>query len=193
MSVPDVRERIDRAINFEKQHKIYFNFLKENPIKLHQSIQIVSPDKSKKLVKFATTYVRHAPDLMVTVRRKACLLEVEPYVEPFFVLAEAFFLSPIEKKENELIMVVSSAYLAHRLFEEVNDVIYSLTGLSILEKDITQANLVVHTLLGENYVNRLDKMIDQIMKEMTGVDSPFNTVEFKEFLDNQNRVEKNLA
>lgn len=177
MSVPEIRAMIQRAIELEFKHKIFLEYLKEHPLNVHNHIKIPAADKPKKLVKFVITYVKHVPDMMASIRRKICSASIEEAIEPFLTLTEAFFLSPPKnpESEDELMSIASSSYLTHRLFEEVNDKVYSIAQFRILDKDLTEANLLIHSVLGEPYANQLDQMIEKIVEQMTGLDSDFQS------------------
>lgn len=169
MSVLVIRELINRAISLERKHKHFLSYLEQNPRELHSSIQTSATDKPHKLVSFVMTYTRHAPELIQKALDSSKRKGLEIYVDPVVNLIVALFEPDREDIEtsDQLMLVASSAYLAHRFIEELNDWLFGTFGHSLVTADYTDANLLIHEILGDTYVNKLERMITQVSREFS--------------------------
>jgi len=164
MSVLEIRALIDRAISIEKKHKYFLTFLEQNPRELHSSIQTSTIDKPFKLVSFVMTYTRHAPELIQRTVDNSKHYGFETYVDPVISLIIALFDTDNSdiKDDDQLLIVVSSAYLTYRFVEELNDWLYGEFGKKLITSDFTDANLLIYAILGDTYAYRLEQMITQV-------------------------------
>ncbi|HEY6130583.1 MAG TPA: hypothetical protein VIV27_01125, partial [Halioglobus sp.] len=55
--------------------------------------------------------------------------------------------------------LLDEAFLAHRLLEEVNDRHIRHLQRPLLLLDMTEANIIVHHLLGDAFANRLEQLV----------------------------------
>jgi hypothetical protein len=46
-------------------------------------------------------------------------------------------------------------YLAHRLLEELNDVLNASYHCPVIPEDMTRSNLIVHHIIGEPFANNM--------------------------------------
>ena len=83
------------------------------------------------------------------------------YAAPFLHMAEDYFLHPPEDLErcSSLEALLDEAFLAHRLLEEVNDHHVRQLGRALMPMDMTEANIIVHHLLGDEFAMRLEELV----------------------------------
>lgn len=175
MSVIEIRSLIQDVIELEQQQSNFLKFLQRHPIDLHDSLKMSGQNRAEKLVSFAMTYARHAPEVMLQVYRKGQMYHLDHITLPVYELMQKmFYTSRIETEEDssdQVMMVVSAAYLTHRLAEELNDWVYELMGNRIISRDYTKPNLVVHSILGDTYVNQLEIMVQQLCQQFRLIQS----------------------
>ncbi|MBN7797109.1 hypothetical protein [Parahaliea mediterranea] len=160
MTTRAIHELIDKAIARERRTHEFQRQLEPGIDALRRRLRLPEPDASAALVDFVIDYVRAAPgalDLAASVGR---YLDFYDYVAPFIYLAEDFFLHPVENSPNAgLQCVLREAFLAHRLIEEVNDHHMRLHQRPLLPIDMTEANIIVHHLLGDAAAIRLESLV----------------------------------
>ena len=76
-------------------------------------------------------------------------------------MAEDYFLAPPEElpSDSGLEALLDEAFLAHRLLEEVNDHHIRHLQRPLLPVDMTEANIIVHHLLGDTFATRLEQLV----------------------------------
>ena len=77
------------------------------------------------------------------------------------VTAKEFLDAPVElvSSEESLEAHMYQAYLAHRLLEELNDVLNASYHCPVIPVDMTRSNLIVHHIIGEPFANQIDGAI----------------------------------
>jgi hypothetical protein len=83
------------------------------------------------------------------------------YAAPFLHMAEDYFLQPPDELPTDggLEALLDEAFLAHRLLEEVNDHHIRHLQRPLLPVDMTEANIIVHHLLGDEFATRLEQLV----------------------------------
>lgn len=163
-------ERIQRiiasAIAHEQKHGIFLKVITANFQKLHGAIALLGSDGKPNaspdaLLSFVMCYIKHVPDFIDAVNKIGKAHNVQEITTPFLRIAEEFFLSPPELVDGHtgLDALLDEAYLAHRIIEEVNDHLMARFGIPLAPMDMTKANLVVHSLIGEPFANDLDHAV----------------------------------
>jgi hypothetical protein len=90
------------------------------------------------------------------------------------VTAKEFLDAPVEvvSDEENLEAHMYQAYLAHRLLEELNDVLNASYHCPVIPVDMTRSNLIVHHIIGEPFANQIDGAIqllnDKLVKAING-------------------------
>ena len=161
-----IRNLIDDAIRHELEHHLFRRVLSDAFPRLHSAIALLdatgesntTPDT---LLQFVVNYIRHVPDFIEAVNKIGRAHNIQVVTTPFLRIAQDFFLSPPELVEGHsgLAALLDEAYLAHRIIEEVNDHILSRFGIPLAPMDMTKANLIVHSLIGEPFANDLDHAV----------------------------------
>ena len=168
-SVDELR-RIRAAVTFATEQEqatgLFLKVLRKNFPKLHGAIALLGADgrpnaTPDNLLAFIIAYIRHVPDFMEAVNKIGELHNIQAVTTPFLRIIGDFFLSPPELVDGHtgLDALLDEAYLAHRIIEEVNDHIFARFGIPLAPMDMTSANLVVHSLIGEPFANDLDHAV----------------------------------
>ncbi|WP_119396182.1 hypothetical protein [Salinibius halmophilus] len=164
MPYKDIRNIIDDAIQHEAETGAFRQILEHNLQHLHPSIQTTSKDVVNSLQFFVIDYMRHVPDCLEVVEQDATELGLEEAMQPFVNVAIDYFLSPPAqiKQRQGLAGLLHTAYLAHRMLEELNDNYLSRTGQPLIPRNLVTANLVVHELIGSELASELEQLISQM-------------------------------
>jgi hypothetical protein len=78
--------------------------------------------------------------------------------------------------------LMDEAYLAHRLFEEVNDRYIARVGMPLIPWDMTLANVVAHQLVGEELANKLDALVQRTVDKMMPAEKSYDSRKFKDYV-----------
>lgn len=82
------------------------------------------------------------------------------------IICEFFEAIDPERLEYGLIGVIDKAYFGHRLFEEFHDRLRLQAGQPLIQWDLALANLIVHSLIGDEYANRLDMAVMEVIDSL---------------------------
>jgi len=148
--------------NSEQQHGWALEkFLRAKASSLHRSINTVETDPVESLIGFVRNYINSSPIDLAEFKRNTIEAHIEAETEPLFNIATDYFLKPLEltEKHTGLLMLMDAAYLSHRLLEEVNDHFLANSNITLCSSDNTQANLIMHALIGEEFANELDTAV----------------------------------
>ncbi|MDZ7925557.1 MAG: hypothetical protein U5M23_16245 [Marinagarivorans sp.] len=161
MSTPNTL-KIRKIINDAKQqdaiNSVLIDFAASKVTLLHHTIKLPSENTAGVLSCFITRYIEHVPDFLDALT--ALMLEANIYEQGsvFLTIAEEFFIAPPEivNEHTGLVALLDEAYLSHRMIEEVSDRILLACGAPLSPMDMNTSNIVVHSLLGEEFANQLD-------------------------------------
>lgn len=130
------------------------------------------------LLAFITDYVDSVPVALELVTRVSKAFGFYRYAASFLHLAEDFFLQPAEDLSYAvgLEALLDESFLAHRLLEEVNDHHPRALGLPLLPVDMTEANIVIHHLLGDELASHLDGLVRFATSGLLGKESAWDHV-----------------
>ncbi|MBX2809106.1 MAG: hypothetical protein KTR20_10795 [Cellvibrionaceae bacterium] len=113
------------------------------------------------LMNFVKHYVNCVPLYFEAVETLAQETHIDDFVQPFLNLAYTYFINPPKclATAKGLKTLLLKAYLAHRMLEEVNDQIATLSGAALIPVDISTANLVCVHLIGDEFASQLDHLV----------------------------------
>jgi len=128
---------------------------------LQQKLLLPEREPVSALLIFITGYVESVPSCLRLVTAVSKRLGFFDYAAPFLHLAEDYFLQPPEvlPQDGGLESLLDKAFLAHRLLEEVNDHHIKHLQRPLLPLDMTEANIIVHHLLGDAFATRLEQLV----------------------------------
>lgn len=161
MTTADIRQIIATAVAREEKTGELRARLNEALPELRQRLDIPGPDPVDALLAFIESYIASVPGCLNLVTAVSRRLGFYDYAAPFLNIAEDFFLAPPEDLPDTggLALLLDEAFLAHRLLEEINDNHLRHLGRPLLPLDMTEANTVVHHLLGDALATRLEQLV----------------------------------
>lgn len=153
-----IRQSIELATAREQQSHELQQYLQSALPRLHTAIDLPEQNPSAALLEFVVQYIQQVPDVLETLVQVLKQSGTYESCEVFVSIAEDFFLKPpeIAQVRPGLHALINEAYLANRLFEELNDRLLMLCGTQLMPLDMTLPNIIVHDLLGEDFANQLD-------------------------------------
>ena len=168
MRVGTLRDIISNAFSHEEKTLTFRRHLEEHSDGLPNHLSIEEGNHADTLLFFSMEYIHQVPDFLDALKRAAEKAGIEKHVFPFLKIAEDYFVSPPKLPNDHigLLALMDEAYLAHRLFEEVNDRYISRVGLPLIPWDMTLANVVAHALIGEELANQLDDAVHETACQM---------------------------
>jgi hypothetical protein len=128
---------------------------------LQEKLVLPEEDPVSALMVFITDYVNSVPNCLKLVTSVSKRLGFFDYAAPFLHLAEDYFLQPpdVLPLDGGLEALLDEAFLALRLLEEVNDHHIRHLQRPLLPLDMTEANIIVHHLLGDEFATRLEQLV----------------------------------
>lgn len=163
-----ITQQIHDALAQENSHNSLQLCIAERSQRLHSSIQIQAKDQVNSLQFFAIDYIAHVPQCLQAIKEQSRHYGLEEPLQPFIKVAEDFFLHPPKRLQQEqhfgMAALLDEAYLAHRLFEEMNDHFVQKFSINLLNRDLTEANLIVHELIGDPFASELDQLVNQMAR-----------------------------
>jgi hypothetical protein len=168
MNIAALHNLIRKAQEHEAETGQLARFIQSKIGQLHPSIHLPEKDPEGVLLNFVSNYINQVPYLLQGSDEIAEGAGISAWIKPVLKIAENFFLQPpkVVDSHEGLEELLSEAYLAHRLVEEVNDRYMIHLGKPLIPLDLTVANLVVHQLVGEPLALKLDKLVERAVTKM---------------------------
>ncbi len=157
----EIRETIRAALRHEEEtHQLRSRIERQLP---HLQLKLVLPEQEPvaALMAFISGYVKSVPSCLRLVTAVSKRLGFFEYAAPFLYLAEDYFLQPPDDlpQDGGLEALLDESFLALRLLEEVNDHHIRHLGRPLLPLDMTEANTIVHHLLGDEFATRMEQLV----------------------------------
>lgn len=184
MRVTSLRSIISNAFYHEERTQCLERHLQFHIQTLPDRLKIEKDNELESLKHFAMEYIHHVPDFLDALKQAAQKAGIESHVFPFLRIAEAYFINPPSLPNHHigLMAMMDEAYLAHRLFEELNDRYISRVGMPLIPWDMTLANVVAHQLVGEELANQLDARVLETVDAMMPNEVSYDSQNFKRFV-----------
>lgn len=156
-----IRDKISTAVQAEARTGQLGRRLEEQLPQLRNKLVLPEKEPVAGLLQFITDYVESVPGCIQLVTAVSKDMGFYDYAAPFLDMAEDYFLHPPEDlpADGGLEALLDEAFLAHRLLEEVNDHHIRHMQRPLLPVDMTEANVIVHHLLGDALANALDQKV----------------------------------
>jgi len=161
VAIREIRELIADALRREAETGALHRELEQRVTELGGKLLLPEDEPVAALMSFVTSYIRSVPSCLRLVAAVSTRQGFYDYAAPFLHLAEDYFLSPPEELQGHggLGALLDEAFLAHRLLEEVNDHHIRHLRRPLLPVDMTEANIIVHHLLGDRFATRLEQLV----------------------------------
>ncbi len=156
-------------------------YLNERIRHLHHSINLRENDGTAALACFIERYVDLVPDFIGAFEDFLSSAGITGVIAKQVVTAKEFIDTPIEiiSSEEGLEAHMYQAYLAHRLLEELNDVMSARYNCPVIPVDMTRSNLIVHHIIGEPFANQIDGAIQLLNDKLVGAIQNDNSLQEK--------------
>ena len=161
MSTAGIKDSINAALQQEEETGEFRRQLSARLPELQQKLVLPAQSPLDALMVFVVSYAESVPGSLNLVTAVSKRLGFFDYAAPFLHMAEDYFLRPPELLPGGggLEALLDEAFLAHRLLEEVNDHHIRHLQRPLLPLDMTEANLIVHYLLGDKLATRLEQLV----------------------------------
>ena len=201
MNTLPINELIEEAKRHEQTSK-QFETLINNLLDSCSSLISLSADNNCQLLyRFACDYINQSVTLLEQFSHAARESGTEDFVYPFLEVARSYVLS--HRKNPTMEELLDDAYLIHRIAEEINDISVMESGVPLVKLNSTWDSIIIHTLLGDNFANQLDGIVDELLAKMQAVrpvfcrpgmdsfakDNPFNPLHSLNSLADRNGID----
>ena len=161
MTTTGIRETIATAADHERKTGQLRQALERRLPELQDKLILPAEDPVDALMEFIHDYIESVPGFINLVTALSKRLGFYDYAAPFLHMAEDYFLQPPDELPTDtgLEALLDEAFLAHRLMEEVNDHHIRQMKQPLLPLDMTEANIIVHHLLGDELATRLERLV----------------------------------
>ena len=168
MATPTIREVISAAILSEEKTGQLRARLGDRQTQLSQTLILPERDPVSALMIFITGYIESVPSSLSLVAAMSKKMGFHSYAAPFLSLAEDYFMHPPEPIADAqgLMGLLDEAFLAHRLLEEVNDNHMRHLSRPLLPVDMTEANTIVHHLIGDELASNLENLVQYAASQL---------------------------
>ncbi len=168
MDIPGIKETIATALQSERRTPLFARKLEQQLPALGDKLVLPREQPVAALMAFVSEYVESIPGCISLVTAVSKRLGFYDYVAPFLNMAEDFFLHPPGElaEEGGLEALLDEAFLAHRLLEEVNDHHIRHLQRPLLPVDMTEANIIVYHLLGDEVAGRLEQLVQYAAQQL---------------------------
>jgi hypothetical protein len=163
MAAAIIKDKIHSAVLAEARSGRLGRSLEQRLPELRNKLVLPEKDPVAGLLAFITGYVESVPDCLLLVTAVSKHMGFYDYAAPLLDMAEDYFLNPPADlpADEGLGGLLDEAFLAHRLLEEVNDHHIRHLQRPLLPVDMTEANVIVHHLLGDTLANQLDQKVHE--------------------------------
>lgn len=168
MTIAGIRDSIKAARRHEERTGEFCRKLEESLPQIRIKLLLPEEGPVEGLMDFVVDYAESVPGSLNLVTAVSKRLGFYDYAAPFLTMAEEYFLNPpdVLPADGGLEALLDEAFLAHRLLEEVNDHHIRHLQRPLLPLDMTEANLIVHYLLGDTFATRLERLVQFAASQM---------------------------
>lgn len=151
-----------------KSRDYLVHYLNSRVSNLHGAINLRENDGTSALALFVVRYVNLVPEFIGAFEQFLQKAGVGGEIERQIMTARDFqnISMEINSAAESLEADLYQAYLAHRLLEEVNDILASQHNCRIIPVDMTRSNLIVHHIIGEPFANQMDSAVHLLTSKL---------------------------
>jgi hypothetical protein len=161
---------IQEAVTQEQETGQLHQLLQQRLKTVERIVELPEVEALERLYEFVIRYIKQVPQMLEDLHQGATEAGLLSYVSPILEVVEGFFILPPKElnKETGLVALMDEAFLAHRLFEEVNDTYIMRMGQPMIPFDMTMSNIIIHTLISEPFGNELEQIVMMGVKDIFG-------------------------
>ena len=195
MNTEALQQLIQKSVTEEQQTGELHQLLQQRLETVERIVQLPEIEALERLYEFVIRYIQQVPQMLEDLHQGAVEAGLLNYVSPILEVVEGFFMAPPKELNSDsgLVALMDEAFLAHRLFEEVNDTYIMRVGQPMIPFDMTMSNVIVHSLIGEPYANDLEQVVMVATKGIFGEEKAYEKNEkflaFMDKKDNDNLVQ----
>lgn len=127
----------------------------------------------QKIYPFCFQYIQQIPGLCQSLLTTGRNLGLESLLSTYTEFSSRYLASACDEIQLEnsrpglaqFLILLQGAYVFNRMLEELDDKTEIFIGVPINDLNMMDANLVVHEILGDNFANRLDKIVVSLVKQ----------------------------
>ena len=168
MAIPGIKHTIATALQNERRTALLAGRLERELPALRKKLVLPEDEPVAALMAFVSNYVESVPGCLSLVAAVSKRLGFYDYAAPFLNMAEDFFLQPPDELPGDdgLEALLDESFLAHRLLEEVNDHHIRHLQRPLLPVDMTEANIIVYHLLGDELAMRMEQLVQYAAQQL---------------------------
>lgn len=126
-----------------------------------------------RILPFCTQYIQQIPSVIESLLKTSRDLRMESLIGSYINLSRSYLLSACEEIQHStnqkglerFLILLQGAYIFSRMLEELDDKMEIFVGVPMGHLNMMDANLIVHEIIGENFSNRLDKVVASLVKQ----------------------------
>lgn len=186
MNTEALQQLIQKSVKEEQQTGELHQLLQQRLETVERIVQLPEIEALERLYEFVIRYIQQVPQMLEDLHQGAVEAGLLNYVSPILEVVEGFFMAPPKELNSDsgLAALMDEAFLAHRLFEEVNDTYIMRVGQPMIPFDMTMSNVIVHSLISEPYANDLEQVVMVATKGIFGEEKAYEKNEkFLAFMD----------
>jgi hypothetical protein len=186
MNTELLQQLIQKSVAQEKETGQLHAILQERLETVERIVQLPEVEALERLYEFVVRYIEQVPQMLEDLHQGAVEAGLLNYVSPILEVVEGFFMVPPKELDERsgLAALMNEAFLAHRLFEEVNDTYIMRVGQPMIPFDMTMSNVIVHSLIGEPFANELEQVVMLAAKGIFGEEKAYEENDkFLAFMD----------
>ncbi|NRA23683.1 MAG: hypothetical protein HRU08_04245 [Oleispira sp.] len=186
MNTEMLQQLIQKSVAQEQETGQLHQLLQQRLETVERIVQLPEVEALECLYEFVMRYIQQVPQMLEDLHQGAIEAGLLNYVSPILEVVEGFFMAPPEElnEESGLAALMDEAFLAHRLFEEVNDTYIMRVGQPMIPFDMTMSNVIIHSLIGEPFANELEQVVMLAAKGIFGEEKAYEENDkFLAFMD----------
>jgi hypothetical protein len=186
MNTEMLQQLIQKSVAQEQETGQLHQVLQQRLETVERIVQLPEVEALERLYEFVVRYIQQVPQMLEDLHHGAVEAGLLNYVSPILEVVEGFFMAPPKElnEESGLAALMDEAFLAHRLFEEVNDTYIMRVGQPMIPFDMTMSNVIVHSLIGEPFANELEQVVMVAAKGIFGEEKAYEENDkFLAFMD----------
>jgi hypothetical protein len=195
MNTEMLQQLIQKSVAQEQVTGQLHQVLQQRLETVERMVQLPEVEALERLYEFVIRYIEQVPQMLEDLHQGAVEAGLLNYVSPILEVVEGFFMAPPKElnEESGLAALMDEAFLAHRLFEEVNDTYIMRVGQPMIPFDMTMSNVIVHSLIGEPFANELEQVVMVAAKGIFGEEKAYEGndkfLAFMDKKDNDNLIQ----